>query len=128
VGRFEVIAETQQRRRWSTPPVPLGKEEWAASMDSQGRITDRKAVEGRIYLGGVAPELQRCARLQLSMQHFFKTLHKLSKGGDLLSRGSNSCYTPAVGCAAFLTYTPAVQKKQPLSWHIEPRPVSICTS
>jgi hypothetical protein len=54
VGRFEGIAETQQRRRWSTPPVPLGQEEWAASMDSQGRITDRKAVEGCIYLGGVA--------------------------------------------------------------------------
>jgi hypothetical protein len=60
VGRFEVIAEAQQRRRWSAPPVPLGTEEWAASMDSQGRIIDRKAVEGRIYLGGIASDLRRC--------------------------------------------------------------------
>ncbi|KAL0451893.1 UNVERIFIED_CONTAM: TBC1 domain family member 17, partial [Sesamum latifolium] len=63
---------------WGKPrQPPLGKEEWAAFLDAEGRVMDSKALRKRIFYGGVETTYgRRCAYLKeittLMHDHFIE--------------------------------------------------------
>ncbi|KAK2967335.1 hypothetical protein RJ640_017055 [Escallonia rubra] len=62
VGTFELIdsKEIDKLTVWGKPrQPPLGPEEWATFLDSEGRVTDEKALRKRIFYGGVENNLRK---------------------------------------------------------------------
>lgn len=62
VGTFELVDGTQNDSPalvWGRArPPPLGHEEWATFLDSEGRVVDPKALKKRVFHGGVEPNLR----------------------------------------------------------------------
>ncbi|KAK9269360.1 hypothetical protein L1049_001131 [Liquidambar formosana] len=62
VGSFELIdcKEFGKLTVWGKPRLPpLGLEEWATFLDSEGRVMDSKALRKRIFYGGVEHRLRK---------------------------------------------------------------------
>ncbi|XP_034699722.1 TBC1 domain family member 17 isoform X2 [Vitis riparia] len=63
VGTFELIDCKEFDKLalvWGKPrQPPLGSEEWAAFLDSEGRIMDSKALRKRIFYGGIEHSLRK---------------------------------------------------------------------
>ncbi|KAK6273263.1 hypothetical protein POUND7_010346 [Theobroma cacao] len=63
VGTFELIDFKEFDKLslvWGKPrQPPLGLEEWATFLDSEGRVVDSKALRKRIFYGGIEHKLRR---------------------------------------------------------------------
>ncbi|XP_021276020.1 TBC1 domain family member 17 isoform X2 [Herrania umbratica] len=63
VGTFELIDIKEFDKLslvWGKPrQPPLGLEEWATFLDSEGRVVDSKALKKRIFYGGIEHKLRR---------------------------------------------------------------------
>ncbi|KAK8568707.1 hypothetical protein V6N13_106604 [Hibiscus sabdariffa] len=63
VGTFELISYKEFDKLslvWGKPrQPPLGLEEWATFLDSEGRVVDSKALRKRIFYGGVEHKLRK---------------------------------------------------------------------
>ncbi|KAI3410592.1 Rab-GAP TBC domain-containing protein [Psidium guajava] len=61
---------------WGKPrQSPLGSQEWAASLDSEGRVIDSKALKKRIFYGGVEHRLRREVWALLLGYHAFDSTY-----------------------------------------------------
>ncbi|KAK5814007.1 TBC1 domain family member 15 [Gossypium arboreum] len=63
VGTFELISYKEFDKLslvWGKPrQPPLGLEEWATFLDSEGRVVDSKALRKRIFYGGIEHKLRK---------------------------------------------------------------------
>ncbi|KAI6681604.1 hypothetical protein NL676_035485 [Syzygium grande] len=61
---------------WGKPrQLPLGSEEWATFLDSEGRVIDSKALKKRIFYGGVEHRLRREVWALLLGYHAFDSTY-----------------------------------------------------
>lgn len=63
LGSFELVDGSEEESPalvWGRPrPPPLGAEEWATFLDSEGRVSDPAGLRKRVFHGGVEPDMRR---------------------------------------------------------------------
>lgn len=66
LGAFELVDGLEEESPalvWGRPrPPPLGAEEWATFLDSEGRVSDPAGLQKRVFHGGVEPDMRREVR------------------------------------------------------------------